>query len=123
MFHTHGSNHLEISTHTHLHSCMHLSEYKFTLPKTPKKFFLVPNLKEFTEISLAWTPKITNLSKQSEVSRDILGYFLSCVYLPDDPQYAIITRVKKSMAGIYLFYKYNEQLRYNHHVSGKSNFQ
>ena len=48
-----------------------------------KSYFLAPNQKEFTEISLAWTATITNLRKQIEVSRD--GKFLSCVYQPDVP--------------------------------------
>jgi hypothetical protein len=41
----------------------------------------------------------------------VMGCFLSCVYQPDAPQYAITTRVKKSMAGYHLSYK--EQVSYN----------
>ena len=36
--------------------------------------------------------------KSSEVSRDVLGYLLACMHQPDDPQYAIIPRNKKSVA-------------------------
>ena len=77
--------------HTNSHSHPLRIQVDFTKKHQKKFFFLVPNHKELTEISLAWTAKITNLYKQSEVSRDVLGYFLSCVYQPDDSQCAIIT--------------------------------
>ena len=104
MYYTPWSDHLEISTHTNSqnsHSCIShtmfhtcwsdriiwkshriqtpktstlvhtLPEYKFTLPIM--KLFYCPNSKEFT---LAWTATITNLRKQSEVSRDRIFSFL-----------------------------------------------
>ena len=48
-----------------------LPEYKFTLPMM--KLFSCPKSKEFT---LAWTATITNLRKQSEVSRNRIFSFL-----------------------------------------------
>ena len=86
MYCTPWSDHLEISTHTNSqnsHSCIEiqtpktrtlvhtLPEYKFTLPTM--KLFSCPKSKEFT---LAWTATITNLQKQSEVSRDKIFSFL-----------------------------------------------
>ena len=66
--------------------------------KHPKFFFF---LSQITKSSQRF-PELGQLKlrncKSSEVSRDVLGYFLSCTYQPDDSQYAIVTRAKKSVA-------------------------
>ena len=51
-----------------------------------------------------------------------MGCFLSCVYQPDAPQYAITTRVKKSMADTTCHTR-NRCVITIHHAAGKSNFQ
>ena len=77
---------------TMFHSEIHTRpEYKLTLPKnthTHKKkgfvFFLSQITKSSQRFSELGQLKLWN-SKSSEVSRDVLGYLLACMYQPDDP--------------------------------------
>ena len=57
-----------LKTRTRVHNTSLLS--------TKWSYFLAPNQKEFAEVSSAWTATITNLRKQSEVSRDGMFSFL-----------------------------------------------
>ena len=51
-----------------------------------------------------------------------MGCFLSCVYQPDAPQYAITTRVKKTWPDTTCHTRNRCDITI-HHASGKSNFQ
>ena len=59
---------------------------------------------------------------ENRVKSVMMGCFLSCVYQPDAPQYAITTRVKKSMADTTCHTR-NRCVITIHHAAGKSNFQ
>jgi hypothetical protein len=65
---------------------------------------------------------VDSYNYENRVKSVVMGCFLSCVYQPDAPQYAITTRVKKSMADTTCHTR-NRCVITIHHAAGKSNFQ